>query len=89
VYTNPIPGDLFEIATRALEGEEFGNKVQYGQAALREQVFPHYKVTNFLSYRCHSTFVLTFVSQLGLCANYPTDYRCSGFLAIFRSLWWS
>lgn len=42
VYTNYLPGGLFEIATRALEGEEFGNKVQYGQVATREQVVPHY-----------------------------------------------
>lgn len=43
VYTNYLPGGLFEIATRALEGEEFGSKVQYGQVAIREQVVPHYK----------------------------------------------
>lgn len=43
VYTNYLPGGLFEIATRALEGEEFGSKVQYGQVATREQVVPHYK----------------------------------------------
>lgn len=43
VYTNYLPGGLFEIATRALEGDDFGNKVQYGQVATREQVVPHYK----------------------------------------------
>jgi salicylate hydroxylase len=43
VYTNFLPGGLFEIATRALEGEDFGSKVQYGQVASREQVVPHYK----------------------------------------------
>jgi hypothetical protein len=72
VYTNPIPGGLFEIATRALEGEEFGNKVQYGQIASREQVVPHYKVASFcLQLVTHKSLTLICVS--GIRANYATN----------------
>ncbi|KAI0761074.1 FAD/NAD-P-binding domain-containing protein [Trametes elegans] len=43
IYTNPLDNGLFEIATRALESEEHGTKVSWGQTVPKEQVVPQYK----------------------------------------------
>ncbi|EIW53855.1 FAD/NAD-P-binding domain-containing protein [Trametes versicolor FP-101664 SS1] len=43
IYTNVLDNGLFEIATRAVESEEHGNKVSWGQTVPREQVVPHYQ----------------------------------------------
>lgn len=42
VFTAPLPNDKFEIATRALESEDLGEKVSWGQVASKEQVVKHY-----------------------------------------------
>ncbi|KAH9848937.1 FAD/NAD-P-binding domain-containing protein [Lenzites betulinus] len=43
IYTNVLDNGLFEIATRAVESEEHGNKVSWGQVVPKEQVVPHYQ----------------------------------------------
>ncbi|KAI0832942.1 FAD/NAD-P-binding domain-containing protein [Trametes gibbosa] len=43
IYTNVLDNGMFEIATRALESEEHGNKVSWGQVVPKEQVVPHYQ----------------------------------------------
>jgi salicylate hydroxylase len=43
VYTNPLDNGLFEIATRATESEEHGNKVSWGQVVPKSQVVKHYQ----------------------------------------------
>ncbi|AAW41352.2 conserved hypothetical protein [Cryptococcus deneoformans JEC21] len=43
VYTDPLDNGLFEIATRAIESEEHGNKVSWGQKVSRDRVIHHYK----------------------------------------------
>ncbi|KAK4685492.1 microfibrillar-associated protein 1, partial [Tremellales sp. Uapishka_1] len=42
VYTCFLDNGLFEIATRAIESEEHGAKVSWGQVAQKEQVVGHY-----------------------------------------------
>ncbi|WWD22597.1 hypothetical protein CI109_107090 [Kwoniella shandongensis] len=42
VYTDPLDNGLFEIATRAIESEEHGNKVSWGQKVPKSQVVHHY-----------------------------------------------
>ena len=44
IYTNVLDNGLFEIATRAEEPEEHGNKVSWGQTVPKEQVVHHYQV---------------------------------------------
>ncbi|OWT37740.1 salicylate hydroxylase [Cryptococcus neoformans Bt1] len=43
VYTDRLDNGLFEIATRAIESEEHGNKVSWGQKVSRDRVIHHYK----------------------------------------------
>ncbi|KAL1744868.1 hypothetical protein HDZ31DRAFT_63673 [Schizophyllum fasciatum] len=43
IYTNVLDNGLFEIATRANEPEEHGNKVSWGQVVPKEQVVHHYQ----------------------------------------------
>jgi salicylate hydroxylase len=45
VYTCPLDNGLFEIATRAIENEEHGEKVSWGQVVPKEQVTKHYTVS--------------------------------------------
>ncbi|WVQ82944.1 hypothetical protein IAT38_005080 [Cryptococcus sp. DSM 104549] len=42
VYTDFLDGGLFEIATRALETEENGEKVSWGQTVSKDKVVHHY-----------------------------------------------
>lgn len=46
VYTNYLPGGLFEIATRAVEGPEYGEKVSWGRKIDTARVVPHYEAFN-------------------------------------------
>ncbi|WVR03025.1 hypothetical protein IAU60_000014 [Kwoniella sp. DSM 27419] len=43
VYTDPLDNGLFEIATRAMEDDEEGKKVSWGQKVPREKVIHHYE----------------------------------------------
>ncbi|KAL1759571.1 hypothetical protein FB107DRAFT_287573 [Schizophyllum commune] len=43
IYTNVLDNGLFEIATRAEEPEEHGNKVSWGRTVPKEQVVHHYQ----------------------------------------------
>ncbi|KAL7419271.1 hypothetical protein Q5752_006108 [Cryptotrichosporon argae] len=43
VYTNPLEGGLFELATRASEPDEHGQKVSWGQVVPKSQVVHHYE----------------------------------------------
>lgn len=45
IYTNPLDNGLFEIATRAIVPDEIGAKVSWGQEINREEVLPHYTVS--------------------------------------------
>lgn len=45
VYTDFLDNGLFEIATRAIEGEEYGAKVSWGREVDKAQVVGHYDVS--------------------------------------------
>lgn len=45
VYTCPLDNGLFEIATRAIEDEEYGSKVSWGRTVTKDRVVPHYEVS--------------------------------------------
>lgn len=45
VYTCPLDNGLFEIAAWAIESEEHGRKVSWGQTIPKERVVKHYQVS--------------------------------------------
>jgi 2-polyprenyl-6-methoxyphenol hydroxylase-like FAD-dependent oxidoreductase len=45
VYTCPLDNGLFEIATRAIESEERGQKVGWGRVVAKDEVVKHYDVS--------------------------------------------